>query len=229
MTHVGKFLSPYKLSLLQRGFLIPYFGIGGIVSPERGDLVAGFGDATAALVLKNIQSKMKLSKEGRELLQFKPLITEESLNLPALRALPANAFGKHYVEFMDHHGFSANERSKVRFMTDPDEAYTMARYRQVHDFWHVLAGMPPSVLGEVALKAFEFRVTGLPVCAMGGLLGQLRLSGAELKTFHNTYLPWAMRAGSQCGQLMSFPYEAHLQRDIEEVRRELNFEPAPAV
>lgn len=229
MTHVGKFLSPYKLSLLQRGFLIPFFGIGGIVTPERGDFVAGFGDVTACLVLKNLHLNLKKTKEGQALLKERPLITEESLNLPKLRELPSNTFGKHYVEFMDHHGFSANERSKVRFMTDADEAYTMTRYRQVHDFWHVLAGMPPSVFGEVALKAFEFRITGLPVCAMGGLFGQLRLSGSELKTFHSTYLPWAMRAGSQCGDLMSFPYEQHLGRDIDEVRKELRFEPAPRV
>eukprot|EP00598_Pedospumella_elongata_P016884 CAMPEP_0184988820 /NCGR_PEP_ID=MMETSP1098-20130426/25860_1 /TAXON_ID=89044 /ORGANISM="Spumella elongata, Strain CCAP 955/1" /LENGTH=229 /DNA_ID=CAMNT_0027513665 /DNA_START=1 /DNA_END=690 /DNA_ORIENTATION=+ len=227
MTPLGKFLSPYSLSALQRSFLIPYFGIGGIVTPERGDLVAGFGDVTGGLFLKNLQSKMKQSKEGQLLFKNKPLISEESLNLPRLRALPANIFGKQYASFMDHHGFSANERSKVRFMTNPDEAYTMTRYRQVHDFWHVLAGMPPSVLGEVALKCFEFRVTGLPVCFMGGLLGQLRLSGTDLHTLHTKYMPWALRAGGECGELMSYPYEENLDRDIDEVRKELRFEPAP--
>jgi hypothetical protein len=38
---------PYKLSLAQRAFLVPYFGIGAITDPRRGDLVAGTGDATS--------------------------------------------------------------------------------------------------------------------------------------------------------------------------------------
>ena len=139
--------------------MIPYFGIGALLDPTRGDLVAGFGDVTAGFVLKNLHKKMIASESGRTLLREKPLITEDSMNLPKLRTLPETTFGKGYATFMDHHGFSADERSEVRFMTNPDQAYAMARYRQVHDFWHVLAGLPPTVLGEVALKCFEFQFT----------------------------------------------------------------------
>jgi ubiquinone biosynthesis protein COQ4 len=69
----------------------------------------------------------------------------------------------------------------VRFVNDEELAYIMLRYRQVHDFWHVLAGLPPSVLAEIALKWFELSVTGLPVCALSSFVGPLRLSaGAEV-------------------------------------------------
>lgn len=47
---------------------------------------------------------------------------------------------------------------------------------QVHDFWHVLAGVPTSVLGELALKWFEMVHTGLPGSAVASLFGPLRLS-----------------------------------------------------
>jgi hypothetical protein len=40
------YFTPYKLSSLQRAFLIPYFGIGSFLDPVRGDLVAGLADAT---------------------------------------------------------------------------------------------------------------------------------------------------------------------------------------
>lgn len=223
---VGRFHLPYKLSALQRSFLIPYFGIGALLDPTRGDLVAGFGDVTAGLVLKNLHKKIASTEEGRALLRDKPLITEESLNLPKLRALPDNAFGKGYTKYMDDHHFSANERSEVRFMTDPNLAYTMARYRQIHDFWHVLSGLPPTVMGELALKCFEFQVTGLPVCALGGVLGQLKLDAADLSKLHSEYIPWAIRAGGNVRDLMSYPYEQNLEKTVEEVRKELNFEPA---
>jgi len=46
----------------------------------------------------------------------------------------------------------------------------------VHDFWHVLCGLPPTVLGELALKWVEMVQTGLPVAAFSGLFGPLALS-----------------------------------------------------
>lgn len=49
------------------------------------------------------------------------------------------------------------------------------RYRQVHDFWHVLVDLPPTVVGEIALKYYEWRITGLPVAALSSLLGPLTL------------------------------------------------------
>lgn len=66
--------------------------------------------------------------------------------------------GGAYHKYVHAHGFSPDERSPVRFMTDTELAYLMVRYRQIHDFWHVLADLPPSLLGEIALKAFEFEV-----------------------------------------------------------------------
>ncbi len=37
----------------------------------------------------------------------------------------------------------------------------MLRYRQVHDFWHVLSGMPTDVLSEIAVKWLEMVQTGI--------------------------------------------------------------------
>ena len=116
--------------------------------------------------------------EGRIILKNKPIISTKILNLPKLRGnitiishtsqyvfeikrfveLPLNSLGREYVAYIDKHGFSPDERTLVRFITDPDNAYVMARYRQIHDFWHVLADLPPSLLGEISLKAFEFQV-----------------------------------------------------------------------
>lgn len=53
------------------------------------------------------------------------------------------------------------------------------RYREVHDLWHVLSGLPPTVEGELALKWFELVQTGLPVCALGAVFGPLALPRRE--------------------------------------------------
>lgn len=53
------------------------------------------------------------------------------------------------------------------------------RYREVHDLWHVLSGLPPTVEGELALKWFELVQTGLPMCALGAVVGPLALPRRE--------------------------------------------------
>lgn len=241
---------PYKLSVLQRAVLIPYMGIGALMDPTRGDLVAGLGDVTAMRSLKKLTANMKNSTAGRSLLTKKPFISTASLNPVELREMPPGSLGKEYIEFMDHHHFSADDRSLVRFMNDPDEAYVMTRYRQIHDFWHVLTKLPPTLVGEVALKVFEYRLTGLPVCALSGLLGQLKLSSQERSSLWNTYIPWALRAaqrtqapngdggdvdswlplrGTSSHALMSYCYEDrdNLLKSTDQVRSELRLNPAP--
>lgn len=100
---------------------------------------------------------MEQSLSGQELLRTKPLITSASLNMPRLRQLSSDTLGRAYAEYVDSHHFSADERDHVRFINDSDLAYIVARYRQVHDFWHVLCDLPPTETGELALKWFEFR------------------------------------------------------------------------
>jgi hypothetical protein len=40
-------------------------------------------------------------------------------------------------------------------MTNKEDAYIMLRYRQIHDFWHVLSGLPPTLLGEIAIQTVK--------------------------------------------------------------------------
>ena len=51
----------------------------------------------------------------------------------------------------------------MNYIEDEELAYVMSRYREVHDFWHVLSGLPPTELGEITLKWFEAVQTGLPM------------------------------------------------------------------
>ena len=90
---------PYELSFAQRAFLIPYFGLGAILDPRRGDLVAGLGDATSEGQLRLIRKSLMETKAGRKLMLEKPLISEGSLNLLSTE-FPDDSLGKKYAEFM---------------------------------------------------------------------------------------------------------------------------------
>ncbi len=225
-----EFMEPYKLTLLQRGFLAPYFGMKAIMDPTRGDCVAAFGDVLMSKRgLRNLKAKMKQTDEGLRILNEKPLITDKNLNMERLKRLPEDTLGYKYAIFMEKHGFNADERSKVRYMTDPDLAYVMVRYRQVHDFWHILCDMPISVLGEVGLKWFEWRAMGMmvPSAALSGLVGPLRLNSHERRLLREEYFPWAMSSGGACRELLGYDYVANLDKSTEEVRRELGIVPFP--
>lgn len=128
------------------------------------------------------------------------------------------------------------------------------RYREVHDLWHVLSGLPPTVEGELALKWFELVQTGLPVCALGAVFGPLALPRREQseipdalgrdeagkkesrkagkrgsqEVLTHTYVPWALRAGRRVRKpLMCVWYERRWEHPLEKVRQELGVEPAP--
>mmetsp|Transcript_35856 Transcript_35856/g.33957 ORF Transcript_35856/g.33957 Transcript_35856/m.33957 type:complete len:251 (-) Transcript_35856:49-801(-) len=218
---------PYNLSIMQRAFLIPYFGLGAITDPRRGDLVAGLGDATGEPQLQKIKASLLLTAAGRKLMIEKPLITKQSLKSVSVEPFPEKSLGHKYTEFMKHHDFSADERTVVRFISDPDTAYVMCRYRQVHDFWHVLCDLPPTVLGEIALKFFELKATGLPVCLFSSLLGPLKLSSEEKKFLILEYSPWVARSKSRCDEILSYRYEDNLYKSISDIREELGIEIAP--
>ena len=62
-----------------------------------------------------------------------------------------------------------------RLIDEPELAYAMTRYREIHDFLHVLTGLPPTVEGELALKTLEAVQTGLPMAALSALGGPLSM------------------------------------------------------
>lgn len=130
--------------------------VGALLDPHRGDLVALLGDTTAPPVLLDaLLARMRRSEPGRRLLRDRPAVDASTVDMEALRALPDTTFGRQYARFMDTYGFHADERSPVRFVDNPDHAFILQRYRQTHDFVHVLSGLPPTVLGEVSQKVLR--------------------------------------------------------------------------
>jgi Coenzyme Q (ubiquinone) biosynthesis protein Coq4 len=104
---------------------------------------------------------------------------------------------------------------------------------QCHDFWHALTGLPPTVLGELALKWLELFQTGLPVAALSSTVGSLRLDPAEREILMEVYLPWAAEhatrmAGNGCC-LMNVYYEKEFDTPLQELRRRLHLLEAPRV
>lgn len=244
------------LTPLQRLATLVHSSITALNDPTRADAVAAVGEVTGSYALSKMLSDMERDESGRRILNDRPVV-DENVARRAMELLrrhrdemdassinfnnPINSgrakgmtFGAAYATFLEKHEFDPNDRSPVRFVPDADLAYVMTRYRQCHDYWHVLTGLPPTVLGELALKWLELMQTGLPLAALsatGGALGASGLSPKEREVLFETYLPWAVRVGSRMepNALMCVYYEEELETDLDALRERLGVEVAPVV
>lgn len=163
---------------------------------------------------------------GRQILRDRPRITSKTMSVAKLRALPESSVGRAYVSWLDREGVSPDTRNSVRYIDDEECAYVMQRYRESHDFYHALTGLPVFVEGEVALKAFEFANTLLPMTGLS-LFAITRMKPAERTRFWNTYFPWAASNGLRSKDIINVYWEKELERNVDDLRKELGVERPP--
>ena len=148
------------------------------------------------------------------------------MDLEKLRQLPEGSVGQAYAAWLDREGVTPDTRDAVRYIDDPEEAYVMQRYRETHDFIHAITGLPVIIEGELAVKAFEFANTLLPMTALS-LVAVVRLKAVERKRFFNTYLPWALENGLRAEEVMNVYWEEELETQVDVLRRRLGIETPP--
>ena len=209
-----------------------------IRDPTRADAVAAVGEMTGRHQLLQLVQTMQQHPVGQQILRERPIVSkatipydhliEQAQLLKKQYGMIANipddelTFGVAYGLFLLKHGFDPDERDDVKYLKSPaDEeiAYVMLRYRQCHDYWHVLTELPPTVNGEIGLKLLELFHMNMPVAALSCMSqSAVILSNApagmlfhnnsnnpsnstnattgstctdDLHTIWNLYLPWA--------------------------------------
>lgn len=163
---------------------------------------------------------------GRRILRDRPRITSSTLSLAYLRSLPKNTVGRAYVGWLDREGVSPDTRATVRHIDDEECAYVMQRYRECHDFYHALTGLPIVREGEVALKAFEFANTGLPMTGLA-VFSVFTLKKKERERFWQVFGPWAVTNGLKAQDVINVYWEEELETDVNELRNRLGIEKPP--
>jgi ubiquinone biosynthesis protein COQ4 len=188
------------------------------------DLIAALGEATATpYFIYRLRDAMLSDPTGRRILRDRPRISSKTLSMDYLRSLPDNTVGRTYAAWLDREGVSPDTRSEVQYIDDEECAYVMQRYRECHDFYHALTGLPIVVEGEVALKAFEFANTVLPMTGLS-VFALTRMKPAERKRFFAIYGPWAVKNGLGSKEVINVYWEEQLERDVDELRAELGIE-----
>lgn len=157
-----------------------------------------------------------------ERLSALPTVVPE-IDMPKLRQLPEQSFGRGYADFLDNHGlapFVTTELSEPKVLA---RNLHWARYSVVHDMYHVLLGAGPDLVGEMRVYAFTLAqnfslafwmfiplvFTVLPLLAPHRALEMLR----------------AFREGYQLGRdqnyLMAERLEDEFSTPVAELRRRL--------
>lgn len=212
-----------QLSSLGRAALAATSAVFALRNPARADLVATVGDLTSGPTLRYLRHRISSTPDGHDMLDtLCPSRFPEhgSVSLISMRDLPDGSLGREYARFMDSRGFTPESRLAVRFVDDPVDAWVLQRYRDVHDLWHVLTGMPTTVLGELAQKWFEAAQTGLPVAVMSAVVGPMRLKSEDRRVLMKKLVPWAISCGRHAPDLLSIRYERRLGDSLEDLRRE---------
>lgn len=221
-------------SLLKRVSVAVQSATTALADPTRADAVAALGEVTGHVALTGMYDRMMSNATGQEILRDRPIVSKATIPVETFLqqadddSIPLT-FGKAYGIFLKGHGFDPDERDDVKYISNPELAYIMLRYRQCHDYWHVLTELPPTVLGELGLKWLELLQTGLPVAALSATVGSLRLTAEEREVLMNSYLPWAVQMSQQSAYLMNVYYEKEFNTDLKELRERLCIEPAPVV
>ncbi|KKK14338.1 hypothetical protein P175DRAFT_0457117 [Aspergillus ochraceoroseus IBT 24754] len=222
-----KYPNHVPLNFLEKGFLTVGSALGSLLNPRRADLIATLGEVTATpYFIYRLRDAMLQDPTGRQILRDRPRITSTTLRLPYLRSLPENSIGRTYAAWLDREGVSPDTRDNVQYIDDEECAYVMQRYRECHDFFHAVTGLPTFVEGELALKAFEFLNTVIPMTGLS-MFAAIRLKPAERERLFSLYLPWAVRSGLQSKELINVYWEKILEKDVDELRAEFGIEKPP--
>ena len=169
-------------------------------------------------VYAGLVAELQSSDEGRALLAHRPSLQGEELDLSALAALPEGTFGRAVAAYFERNALTPFV-TPLELKTDLD--YLSKRYRETHDFFHVLSDYGTDFIGEMELQAFAMGNLGIrgPMMILAyGFIGSERAEGDIDRRAYIARTRAAYRVGKASKPLLAFPYEQHWETPLAELR-----------
>lgn len=229
-------------ALWERTLLGVGSALGLLVSPRRGDLLTILTQVSSYPSIDHLVAQMRSTHEGRCLLMARPSLNSQTVDTATLAELPPHTFGRAWVEWLRANRVGPDGRCDARYMPTYETRYVIQRYRETHDFYHVLLGMPTSTLGETVVKFFEAAHMHLPVAGLSAVGGSLRIVNDDVRAWFAREAPgldttslvalaaWAVRLGRQVHTpLLSIAWEKRWNQPLDELRAELGIDEPPPI
>jgi ubiquinone biosynthesis protein Coq4 len=143
-------------------------------------------------------------------------------SLPELLAMPAGSLGQHLGAFLAQEGMDLIPRPQGLDQLSDDDQYLQLRIRACHDIWHLVAGFPTTLPGEVALNGFGARQLRQPGPVL--LLAADLLSRAHLQDTTPDLadaVSFGLRLGGVCAPLLPQRWEQAWTMPLTQWREEL--------
>ncbi|EST08750.2 Ubiquinone biosynthesis protein Coq4 [Kalmanozyma brasiliensis GHG001] len=242
-------------SLLGRALLTTGSALGLLNNPSRGDLLSMLTQTSSGPSLAHLLESMRSTESGRRLLIERPSVNSETVDVEYLASLERGTFGREWVEWLKENGVGPDGRAEADYMPTSEQKYLIQRYRESHDFYHLLLRMPVTQLGETVVKYFEMAQMQMPVAGFAAVGGTLRILASNLSSLPKpsqlisralgqadasqnlpssadlsalqTLVPWAMEVGRTSVPLISIEWERCWEKNIEEMRHELGITQPP--
>ena len=126
---------------------------------------------------------------------------------------------------MNTNEFSPDLRPISKYIPDLELAYICQRYKETHDFYHVLLNYGRTVQHEIAVKWFEALQFRLPSSSIAGIFGCLRLSYQENFILYSLLLPNIIKNSEEANFLLGYYFEERLEQNIHDLRKEIKITP----
>ena len=206
------------ISPLEKVTSILTHSVGALVFPKNSEHLATFGELTSESQLQTIRSRMQADEVGAVILQEKPRIRSAFVDFQHLRTLPPHTLGYHYMQYMDSRGLHPDERPLVKHIEDMELAYIYQRYKEIHDFLHVILNKQISIADEVKVKWFEYYQLNLFSAGMASVFGPLQLSPSKIAEMFTEHAFTMIRKAETSKFCMNVYYEKHFEEDIGQFR-----------
>lgn len=146
-----------------------------------------------------------------------------------LAACPASSLGRAYYDFVYAENLSADglvdavnvgkdAAGGMALVQDPATAALSARFRDLHDLWHVTTGYGRDVMGEMNILFFSYAQIRNPGFAFISLIaaGVAKLADREIPAYRA--LMESYSNGRTANWLIAEDWEAMMELPLEEVR-----------
>lgn len=163
--------------------------------------------------------RMAASSSGRQIIRKMPRVTKDRILSYNLHLLPSNSFGNQFICFMRENGF---DQEIVPPPLLPFEnvltSYAKIRWRETHDYRHILTGFSASLADEAIIAAFQFGNIHNLWSFLVMIIAPF-LSWKQLNPFKQWYrMIEACKAGQDAVCLGSVDYEGEFETPINQLR-----------
>ncbi|CDR99311.1 hypothetical protein, partial [Sporisorium scitamineum] len=132
--------------------------------------------------LPHLLESMRSTESGRRLLIERPSVNSDTVDVEYLSGLERGTFGREWTEWLKENGVGPDGRAEADYMPTSEHKYLIQRYRESHDFYHLLLRMPVTQLGETVVKYFEMAQMNMPVAGFAAAGGTLRILASNLSS-----------------------------------------------